>query len=108
MTLPTIMSPDGRRAWAFAAICGGCVVFTVFAAIGVWLVSGNALYALVLALAAHLQILVGMTALGWALGRRMVVEATRTGARISDQEPAPSATVSVTATAQAAPGGDTP
>ncbi len=98
MTLPTIMSPDGRRAWAFAAIVGGCVVFTVFAAVGVWLVSGNALYALILALAAHLQILVGMTALGWALGRRMVVEATKDGARISDQEGPITATVKTTAT----------
>ena len=102
MAVPTILSPDGRRAWAFAAICGGCVVFTVFAAVGVWLVSGNALYALILALAAHLQILVGLTALGWALGRRMIVEATKDGAKISDQE-AQGATATVTATVQTAP-----
>ena len=104
MSLPPIMSPDGRRAWAFAAICGGCVVFTVFAAVGVWLVSGEALYALILALAAHLQILVGMTALGWALGRRMQLEATRDGAKISDQD-APLAKVEATVTAQVAPAG---
>jgi hypothetical protein len=78
------MSPDGRRAWSFAAIVGGCVVFTLFAAVGVWLLSGNALYTLILALAAHLQLLVGMTALGFVLGRRMTVEATRDGAKISD------------------------
>lgn len=101
MTSPisTILTPDGRRAWAFAAICGGCVVFTVFAAVGVWLVSGNELYALILALAAHVQILVGMTALGWALGRRMQLEAGRDGAKISDQE-APVVPVKVTTTAQ--------
>lgn len=102
MSLPTILSPDGRRAWAFAAICGGCVVFTVFAAVGVWLVSGNALYALILALAAHLQILVGMTALGWALGRRMTVEGSRDGFKLNDQE-GQSATATVTATVQASP-----
>lgn len=85
MILPSIMSPNGRRAWAFAAICGGCMVFTVFAAVGVWLVSSNALYALILALAAHVQILVGMTALGWALGRRLEIEATKDGAKISDR-----------------------
>jgi len=95
----SILTPDGRRAWAFAAICGGCAVFTVFAAVGVWLVRGNELYALILALAAHLQILVGMTALGWALGRRVQVEATRSGAKISDQE-APVTPVTVTTTAQ--------
>lgn len=103
MSLPPIMSPDGRRAWAFAAICGGCVVFTVFAAVGVWLVSGEALYALILALAAHLQILVGMTALGWALGRRMVVEATRDGAKISDQDGSATTTLETTVTTQVAP-----
>jgi pheromone shutdown protein TraB len=78
------MSSDGRRAWAFAAICGGCIVFTVFAAVGVWLVSGHVLYTLILALAAHLQILVGMTALGWALGRRVQVDVTKDGAKIND------------------------
>lgn len=82
---PTIMSPDGRRAWAFAAICGGCVVFTIFAAVGVWLISGNELYTLILALAAHVQILVGMTALGWTLGRRLQAEVTKDGAKINDQ-----------------------
>lgn len=86
MKIPTIMTPDGRRAWAFAAICGGCVIMTLFAAVGVWLVSNNALYALILALAAHVQILVGMTALGWVLGRRMQIEAGRDGAKINDTE----------------------
>lgn len=84
MSPPTIMSSDGRRAWAFAAICGGCIVFTIFAAVGVWLVSGHVLYTLILALAAHLQILVGMTALGWALGRRVQVDVTKDGAKIND------------------------
>ena len=100
MSLPTILSADGRRAWAFAAICGGCVVFTVFAAVGVWLVAGNALYALILALAAHLQIFVGMTALGWTLGRRLQFEATKDGAKLNDQEQQPGATATVTATVQ--------
>lgn len=84
----SILTPDGRRAWAFAAICGGCVVFTVFAAVAVYLVSGNALYSLILGIVANLQILVGMTAFGWALGRRMVVDVTKDGAKISDQDSA--------------------
>jgi hypothetical protein len=81
---PTMMTSDGRRAWAFLAIVGGCVVFTLFAAIGVWLVSGHALYSLVLALAAHVQILVGLTAMGVLLGRRMQVSAGREGVTLSD------------------------
>lgn len=85
MKLPSIMSPDGRRAWAFAAICGGCMVFTLFAAVGVYILRNDARLAFWLALAAHLQILVGMTALGWVLGRRMQIEAGKDGAKINDQ-----------------------
>lgn len=85
VSLPSIMSPDGRRAWAFAAICGGCAIFTVFAAVGVWLVSANVLYTFFLALAAHAQILVGMTALGWTLGRRLSAEASKDGIKINDR-----------------------
>lgn len=84
MTFANILTPDGRRAWAFAAIVGGCGVFTLFAAVAVYLVAGNALYSLILGLTAHLQILVGMTALGWTLGRRMNIDVTKDGAKISD------------------------
>ncbi len=84
MKMPPILTPDGRRAWAFFAILGGCMVFTIFAAVAVYLVSGNLLYSLILGLAAHFQILVGMTALGWVLGRRMRLEANKDGAKISD------------------------
>lgn len=83
MKLPSILSHDGRRAWAFAAIVGGCVVMTLFAAVGVWLVSGNATYSLYLALAAHAQILVGLTALS-ALFVRRTIKAGRDGVEISD------------------------
>lgn len=87
MKLPTIMSADGRRAWAFAAIVGGCVTFTVFAAVGVYLVRKDALLAFYLALAAHVQILVGMTALGWTMGRRMILSAGKDGLTASDAGP---------------------
>lgn len=84
MKLPPFDTHDGRRAWAFIAIWGGCITFTVFAAVAVWLVSGNALYSLYLGLAAHIQILVGMTALGWAMGRRVQVEAGKDGVKLDD------------------------
>ena len=83
MTMPDIMTHDGRRAWAFAAIVGGCVVFTVFAAVGVYLVRNDAKLAFYLALAAHAQILIGMTALA-ALFVKRTVKAGRDGVEISD------------------------
>lgn len=85
MSLATFLTThDGRRAFALLAILGGCVTMTVFAAVGVWLVSGNALYSLILALAAHVQILVGLTAFGWLMGRRMALEVSRDGAKLTD------------------------
>ena len=85
MKLPDISTPDGRRAWAFAAIVGGCIVFTVFAAVGVYLVRNSAWFAFWLALAAHGQILVGMTALSFVLGRRVKIEATKDGLTVDDK-----------------------
>lgn len=78
------MSPDGRRVWAFAATCGGCMVFTVFAGIGVYLLQNDPEFTFWLAIAAHVQILVGMTGFGWVLGRRMQIEAGKNGAIIND------------------------
>lgn len=83
MNLPPILTPDGRRAWAFAAILGGCIVMTLFAAVGVYLVSGNAGLSFWLALAAHAQILVGMTLLG-ALFVKRQIKVGRDGAEITD------------------------
>ena len=83
MKLPTLRDADGRRAYAFAAIMGGCVIFTLFAAVGVWLVSGNARYSFYLALAAHAQILVGMTALAAQFVKR-TIKAGKDGIEISD------------------------
>lgn len=78
-----LFNPDGRRALAFAAIVGGCAVMTVFAAVGVYLVSGNAAYSFYLALAAHFQILVGLTALGALLVKR-TIKAGKDGLEITD------------------------
>lgn len=86
--LPDIALPEGRRAWAFAAIMGGCVVMTLFAAVGVYLVSGNAEYSFYLALAAHAQILVGMTALAAQFVKR-TIKAGADGIEISDQGETP-------------------
>lgn len=84
MKIPPIDSEDGRGAWAFIAIWGGCITFTAFAAVGLYLVRESAGLSFWLALAAHAQVLVGMTALGWAMGRRVKFEASRDGVSVDD------------------------
>jgi len=78
-----LLTPDGRRVAAFAALLGGCGVFTVFAAIGVYLVAGNATYSFYLALAAHAQIMLGLTAFT-ALFVKRSIKASRDGIEITD------------------------
>lgn len=82
---PDIMTEDGRKAWAFLGIVGGCMIFTVFAAVGVYLVQGNPGLSFWLALAAHVQVFLGMGALGWVLGRRMSSEISQDGAKFDDR-----------------------
>ncbi len=83
---PSIATAEGRRFWSFIAIWIGCVVFTLFAAVAVYLVSGHQLYSLILGLAAHVQLLLGMGAFSFVLGRRMSVKGGRDGFEYSDKE----------------------
>ncbi|MFN3351934.1 hypothetical protein [Pseudorhodoplanes sp.] len=83
---PPITTHDGRRALAFLGVMGGCVVFTLFAAVSLWLLRDHPGFVFWLALAAHVQILVGMTALGWQMGRRLSASAGRDGVSISDRD----------------------
>jgi hypothetical protein len=80
-----LWTPDGRRAAAFAALLGGCVIMTVFAAVGVYLVSGNATYSFYLALAAHVQIMLGLAGFT-ALFVRRTIRAGKDGVEIIDME----------------------
>lgn len=57
---------------------------TLFAAAGVYLVSGNARYSFWLAIAAHVQIIVGLTAFS-ALFVKRTIKAGKDGVEISDQ-----------------------
>lgn len=86
MKWPSISTHDGRRAYAFLAILGGCMVFTLFAGVGLYLLRDSPGFTFWLALAAHGQILVGMTAMGWAMGRRASISVTREGATLNDSE----------------------
>jgi hypothetical protein len=78
-----LWTPNGRRAAAFTALLGGSIVMTIFAAVGVWLVSGNAKYSFFLALAAHVQILIGLTAFT-ALFVKRSIKAGKDGIEITD------------------------
>ena len=84
MTFPDIATHDGRRAWAFLAIVGGCMVFTGLIIWSVWMLRAHAGFVFYLAIAAHVQVLVGMTALGWQMGRRLNVNAGRDGVSLND------------------------
>jgi len=79
-----LWTPNGRKAAAFGALLGGCVIMTIFAAVGVWLVSGNAKYSFYLALAAHAQIMLGLTAFT-ALFVRRHISVGKDGVKIEDQ-----------------------
>ena len=94
-----LLTPDGRRAAAFAAVVGGCGVMTLFAAVGVWLVSDNAAYSFYLALAAHFQIFVGITALAALLVKRSI-KAGRDGIEITDDAVKDGDTVTVSKVAE--------
>lgn len=59
-------------------------MFTLFAAVAVYLVSDHPAYSFYLGLAAHVQVLVGLTAMGWAMGRRVNISAGKDGVKLDD------------------------
>ncbi len=78
-----LLSPDGRRAAAFLAVLGGCLVMTLYAAAVLALVSGHARYAFWLGMAAHQHILLGLTAFA-GLWIKRSIKAGRDGVEIID------------------------
>jgi len=84
MRFPSIATHDGRRALAFLAVMGGAMVFTLLIIWALWQLRGHDDYTFYLALAAHAQVFVGMTALGWQMGRRLQASASRDGLSIND------------------------
>jgi len=61
------------------------MVFTLFAAFAVWNLRNSAGFSFWLGLAAHAQVFLGMGALGWVLGRRMLANVTRDGVTVDDR-----------------------
>jgi hypothetical protein len=85
MKLPPILTPDGRRAWAFLALLGGSIVMTVFAAIGVYIVRNDSGLSFWLAIAAHVQIMLGLTGFT-ALFVKRTIKAGKDGVEIEDKD----------------------
>lgn len=75
---------EGRRAMAFFSLLGGCVTMTLYAIAALTLVRLHAHYVFWLGIAAHVQVLVGLTLFG-ALFVRRTVEAGRDGVKIKDE-----------------------
>lgn len=85
MKLPPIETHDGRRAFAFLAILGGCMVQTLYVSVVTYLLRGHAEYLFWLAMAGNVLLVIGMTAMGWAMGRRLQIDASKDGVKLSDQ-----------------------
>lgn len=82
--IPPLYTADGRRAWAFMAILGGCMVSTVYLFGATWFLRGEPGFLFWLAMAANVQLLIGLTLLG-ALFVRRTIRIDRNGVEISDQ-----------------------
>lgn len=78
------MTPDQRRDLALAAIVGGCIVFTGFLGFYTWVLKEQVQYLFWLAIAAHAQILVGLTGLGALVFRRPTLKIGKEGVELSD------------------------
>ena len=85
MNLPNIMTPDGRRAWAFIAMVGGSITFTLFAAVGVYLVRDHPEFSFWLAVLAHAQVALVLLGLAALLVKRMM-RIGRDGIEIEDKQ----------------------
>ena len=73
MKWPDIETPDGRRAWAFAALFGSALVFTAFIAWGLYHLRDHVEETFWLAVLAHAQLFGVILGFVWVLGRRMLL-----------------------------------
>jgi len=85
MTLPSIMSPDGRRAWSFVALFGAGIIATSIIFFVLWRLGDEKQPLFWLAVLANGHIFVVLTTYGWVLGRRMLASATRDGVTVDDR-----------------------
>ncbi len=78
-----LLTPDGRRAAAFLAVLGGCIVMTLYAVAVLCIVRGQPRLAFWLGMAAHLHVLLGLTAFA-AMWVKRSIRAGRGGVEITD------------------------
>lgn len=100
MKFPPIDSVTGRKAWAFVVLFGAAIVFTAMIVWALWFLRAVPGFTFWLALAAHVQLAIVMTAFSWTLGRRAKIAVSRSGAEIDDRE---SVTTTTTKTVPPAP-----
>jgi hypothetical protein len=79
-----LLTQDGRRALAFLALLGGAAVMTGFAAYGVYQLRAQPGFVFWLALAAHAQVAICLTAFAGLLVKR-TIKVSRDGAEFTDQ-----------------------
>lgn len=86
MKIPPIDTHDGRRAFAFLATFGGAVVFTAFAAVATYLLRDVPHYLFWHAVGVLVLLGICITALGWAMGRRVQIKGGKDGVEVNDSE----------------------
>jgi len=99
--VPSLMTPDGRKAWSFIALMGASVVFTLMASWAYWHVRTDIDSTFKLGLAAHLQLFAVIAVFGAQFVRR-IIKAGKDGIEISDSLDAPAAAQLVADEAQIA------
>lgn len=79
------LETNERKNLSLWMMFGGAITFTIFAAIGLWLVAANLKYVFLLAVIAHIQIITIMTGFIAQLVKRRIT-AGKEGITISDAE----------------------
>ena len=97
-----LMNPDGRRAAAFMALLGAAMIFTVYAAVVLYLVRGFAGLAFWLGIAAHLQIAIITTGF-IALFVKRTLAVTKDGITVNDSTTEVSTLTTTTVATQTPP-----
>lgn len=83
MTLPSLLTPEGRRAYAFAAILGGSMMMTIFAWVVLYIVRDSKGLAFWMGMAAMAIIFTCITGL-IAMFVKRTVEVSRDGIKVTD------------------------
>lgn len=78
-----LLTPDGRRAGAFIVVLGGAITMTLYAAAVLYLVKGDTEKAFWLGIAAHVHILLALTAFA-ALWVKRSIKIDRDGLEVTD------------------------